>query len=45
MIEEGAEEGKRNGTQSGEMEEKKTKKKKHMTGQSSQSEKHLDDLI
>lgn len=44
MIEEGAEEGKRNGTQSGEMEEKKTKKK-HMTGQSSQSEKHLDDLI
>lgn len=43
MIEEGAEEGKRNGTQSGEMEEEK--KKKHMTGQSSQSEKHLDDLI
>lgn len=42
MIEEGAEEGKRNGTQSGEMEEEK---KKHMTGQSSQSEKHLDDLI
>lgn len=41
MIEEGAEEGKCNGTQSGEMEEKK----KNTTGQSSQSERLLDDLI